>query len=370
MTYKEALFFIGKCLTINHEPHNKAIVEAELQSQKMDWETVVKVSTAHYVFPALYINLKKAELLSHLPEDLVGFMEELTALNRDRNEAIINQVQDLQKLLLASGIQPIFLKGSGNLISGLYDDSAERMVGDIDFLVSKKQYNTCAQLLFENGYEKVHDTKHELVHFRHYPRLRNPKYVAAVEIHSELIIEDYVGEFNYDFLQPNFQTVNSYEVLGFQDQFCLSIIAKQINDKGQYYKDIALRNAYDAFLLSKKCDTGKAISRFKHLKDPLNNYLAICNETLNGIDSFMIDKSKKTKSYLNDFYRFLNNEKLRKKHHSKTKKKLLWKTRMGVLKKAILYKNHRQWLLNRIKEKDWQEARMIEFGLKKTTPND
>ncbi len=370
MNYKEALFFIGKCLTINHEAHNKKSVAVQLQTEKIDWDMVVQVSTAHYVFPALYLNLKKANFTEYLPEELVNYMDHITSLNRERNEAIINQVRDLQKLMVANGIEPIFLKGSGNLVSGLYDDIAERMVGDIDFLVSLEHYQTCIELLAEYGYIEVHDIKLKLVGFRHYPRLRHEDYIAAVEIHSELIIEDYVAEFNYDFLKPNFQSINSYQVLGIEDQLCLSVIAKQINDKGQHYKDIALRNTYDAFLLSKKCDTGKAISRFEDLKDPINSYLAICNETLNGIDTFRISKSKKTKKYLRDFYQFLNNEKLEKKHRYRTKKKLLWKTRIRVIKKAFLDKNHRKWLFNRIREKDWQEARMIEFGLKKPKPND
>ena len=32
MNYKETLFFVGKCLTITHEDHNKTIVEKEIKS--------------------------------------------------------------------------------------------------------------------------------------------------------------------------------------------------------------------------------------------------------------------------------------------------------------------------------------------------
>jgi len=370
MNYKEALFFIGKCLTINHEAHNKKSVAAQLQTEKIDWDMVVQVSTAHYVFPALYLNLKKANFTEYLPEELVNYMDHITSLNRERNEAIINQVQDLQKLLVANGIEPIFLKGSGNLVSGLYDDIAERMVGDIDFLVSQEHYQTCTQLLAENGYIKVHDTKLKLVGFRHYPRLRHEDHIAAVEVHSELIIKDHISEFNYDLLKPNFQSINSYLILGFEDQFCLSIIAKQINDKGQYYIDIALRNAYDVFLLSKKVNTTKAISSFEKLFHPLNNYISISNEVFNEIQSLEFTKTKESKKYLKKFLIHLNDDKLRKKHHYRTKKKFLWKTRIGIIKKAFLDQNHRKWLFNRIREKEWQEARMIEFGLKKPKPND
>ena len=70
MNYKETLFFIGKCLTINHEEKNKKIIESKLISDEIDWDSVVKVSTSHFVFPALYCNLKRANFLHYLPEEL------------------------------------------------------------------------------------------------------------------------------------------------------------------------------------------------------------------------------------------------------------------------------------------------------------
>ena len=121
MTYKETLFFIGKCLTINHEAHNKALVESVLKADDVNWDNVVKISTAHYVFPALYCNLKKADFLHFLPDDLVEYMQHITNLNRERNEQIITQAKEINDLLLANNITPIFLKGTGNLLEGLYD---------------------------------------------------------------------------------------------------------------------------------------------------------------------------------------------------------------------------------------------------------
>ena len=53
MNYKETLYFISKCLTISLEESNRQEIKKQLQSKTIDWEAVVKVSTAHYVFPAL-----------------------------------------------------------------------------------------------------------------------------------------------------------------------------------------------------------------------------------------------------------------------------------------------------------------------------
>ena len=128
MNYKETLYFIAKCLTISLEEKNRQEIEKQLKSKTIDWDTVVKVSTAHYVFPALYCNLQRVDFLQYLPQELVSYMEHVTDINRERNKQIISQAKELNNVLLANNIRPIFLKGTGNLLEGLYEDIAERMV--------------------------------------------------------------------------------------------------------------------------------------------------------------------------------------------------------------------------------------------------
>ena len=140
MNYKETFYFVAKCLTISLEDNNRQEIEKQLKSTSIDWDAVVKVSTAHYVFPALYCNLKRADFLHYLPQDLVGYMKHITDLNRDRNRQIIQQAKDLNSLLLANNIRPIFLKGTGNLLAEIYEDIGERMVGDIDFIFLLQDY--------------------------------------------------------------------------------------------------------------------------------------------------------------------------------------------------------------------------------------
>ena len=67
-------------------------------------------------------------------------MQHITDLNRARNEKIIEQAKELNELLVANNITPIFLKGTGNLLEGLYRDLSERMLSDIDFIVSMEEY--------------------------------------------------------------------------------------------------------------------------------------------------------------------------------------------------------------------------------------
>ena len=60
-------------MTISLEEKNRQEIEKQLKSTSIDWDAVVKVSTAHYVFPALYCNLKRADFLHYLPQELVSY---------------------------------------------------------------------------------------------------------------------------------------------------------------------------------------------------------------------------------------------------------------------------------------------------------
>ena len=104
MNYKETLYFIAKCLTISLEDENRCLIEKQLQSTLVDWDAVVKLSTAHYVFPALYCNLKRTGFLKYVPSELVSYMEYISDLNRKRNQQIIEQAQDLNNHLLSNNI--------------------------------------------------------------------------------------------------------------------------------------------------------------------------------------------------------------------------------------------------------------------------
>ena len=297
MNYKETLYFIAKCLTISLEEKNRDEIEIILKTTDVDWDTVVKVSTSHYVFPALYCNLKRADFLHYLPQELVSYMQYITNINRERNKKIIQQAKNLNSLLLANNIRPIFLKGTGNLLADIYEDIGERMVGDIDFILSKEDYPTGVIILREFGYSEVKKQEYYYDEFRHYRRLQKDNNIAAVEIHTDFLsIRKYTNEFNYNFVAKDTQIINDVAVLSYANKLNLSIIANQINDNGFYYKTIALRNAYDVFLLSKKTNAKAALSALDKLNYPLNCFLAACYEVFNTVTSLEYNNTKETLS--------------------------------------------------------------------------
>jgi hypothetical protein len=365
MNYKETLYFVAKCLTISLEEKNRDEIELILKTTDVDWDAVVKVSTGHFVFPAMYCNLKRVDFLQYLPKELVSYMEHITDLNRERNKQILQQAQELNSLLLVNNIRPVFLKGTGNLLAGLYDDIAERMLGDIDFLFSKDDYPNAITILRENGYTEVNKYTYYFPYEIHYPRLKKENNIVAIEIHKELLIEKYAKEFNYSFVAKDSQVINDVAVLSYANKLNLSIIANQINDDGFYYKTMALRNAYDVFLLSKRTNAKNAMITLNNLNNPLNFFLAACYEVFNKVESLEYNNTKKAASYLSFFNSQFTNRKTTKRRHKRIKIYLFIKSRVNILYKSIIYKEYRVWLFKRVTDKNWYKEKGIQLGIKK-----
>jgi hypothetical protein len=364
LNYKETLLFIAKCLTISLEEKNRDEIEIMLKTSYVDWEAVVKLSTSHYVFPAIYCNFKRADFLKYLPADLVDYMKYITNLNIDRNTQILEQAKELNSLLLANNIRPIFLKGTGNLLAGIYEDIAERMVGDIDFIFSKEDYPKAIAILIKFGYSEVEKYKYYYPETRHYRRLQKENNTAAIEIHKELLIEKHQNEFNYGFVEKDSQLINGVRVLSYANKLNLSIIANQINDSGSYYKTVPLRNAYDVFLLSKKTNAKDAVNALDKLTNPLNCFLAVCYEVFNTIESVEYNNTKNAASYLSIFNSQFTNSKTTKRRHKRIKAYLFLKFRVSIIYKSLIYKEYRVWLFKRVTDKSWYKEKGIQLGIK------
>ena len=344
MSYKDVFYFVAMCLTISQEKKNKQIIESRLKQNDIDWEFVVEVSTGYYVLPAMYCALKREGFLKHLPQELINFMEHIADTNRDRNTQIIFQAKELNTLLLSHNITPIFIKGTANLLAGLYTDITERMVGDIDFLFSSQDYPKAIQILKEHGYHYTDKPERLKPDHRHYPRLIKKEYIAAIEIHNELLRNSYSQEFNYDSVKSSIQVIDNVAMLSDANMLNLTILAGQINDYGYHYRRIALRNAYDVFLLSKKVSTKNAVTTISTLKNPLHCFLAACGEVFNNPDSLEYIQTKKTKAYLNFFKEMFTNPRKVNRRNTRIKSYLYLKHVLVLLCKVTFYKNHRYWL--------------------------
>lgn len=363
MNYKETLIFVGKCLTITHNKQNKILVKENIASGNVDWDNVVKLSTKHYVFPALYCNLNRANLLHYLPEELVNYMKHITDINRERNLQIIEQAKEINELLLANNIIPIFLKGTGNLLEGLYIDIAERMVGDIDFIVDKNVADKTVKILLENQYTYITKPLKQVGYIKHYPRLIKKGSINAIEVHVEMTLEKFSSIFNHQIIKPQLRKVGLFTLLSHEHQITHTIINKQLNDYGYLYKNIALRNYYDLFLLSFKANTLKSIGKFPTIFAQLNSFLAIASVIFPKTKGIHFEKNANVIRYQDSVIKLLDTP---KKHQNRTeflRLFILYKLRVELLTKALYSKNHCLFVLHKLSDINWYKRRL---GIKPT----
>jgi hypothetical protein len=347
MNYKETLFFVGQSLTVNHDPKNKVLIEKRLKTKSVDWESVVKVSTAHFVLSALYCNFHKAKFLKYLPQDLVEFMKSITNLNRERNEKLLAQVKELNIYLLGHQIKAIFLKGVSNLIANLYDDIGERMLGDIDFIVSKEDYEKTIYLLKEFGYYQI---ERDLPEFhRHYPSMIKKNNIGAIEVHKELLREKYSPKFNYSHIKNSLIKIKNFYLIAYPKQLHYNLLVHQMNDNGFIYNLISLRKAYDVHLLSKKVNMKNYLDELKEFKNPIYCFIAAHNRLFNT--AIPNKTNKKTQEYVDIYDQLLNNRVFREKFQKRKKLKLTWDYKINILIKSLYKKDYRIWLQKEIKRK-------------------
>jgi len=263
MTYKQTLFFVGECLSLVKYPERKKKIARLITSGYVDWDMVVKLSSNQMVVPAVYFNLKNAQLLTLLPEGLEMYFEKITQANRSRNKALIKQANQIVLILNKHNITPLFLKGMAHLLEGLYQDIGERMIGDIDFLVAKNQVDEVAKILKQAGYFVCVESEIS-ENCRHFKRLIHKDHIAAIEIHKEILGQNHKHTLGYNLLFAQGQNRTIYRLPSYGHQALHNMLNAQVNDRSFYEGSILVRQLYDCFLLSFKKDVPKAIKLYEH----------------------------------------------------------------------------------------------------------
>ena len=357
MTYKEALFFIGKCLSLGHCPERTEEVRKVILSGSVVWEQVVWVSTDQIVFSALYVQLRQAGLLQELPTDLVEYMEEFTSLNRERNHQLIEQAYEITELLNQHGIIPIFLKGVGHLLDGLYDDIGERQVGDIDILVVEYDLVRAAEILILKGYVPiVKFDPNSLKINRHYPRLINNDKMAAVELHRQVFISSFFKTMDIELFFKTVRMLNmpcKAAVLSDFHQIVLNILNVQVNDKGHYYGKVFFRQIYDLLLLSGRESPLDAVKAYGVSFHRMNVNLALADQLLGHPGSLSFQSNWRTKLFLWRVYYKIDHSGW--SHFSNGFLYLLFRfgNSVNYIFRAIYDRNIRRSIFNRIGNPKW-----------------
>ena len=251
MNRKEIYYFIGKCLILDDHPELITTISESLKSRGFPLETFVKMGSDHLVLPALYRRFADAEIIELLPKELGLHLKDIYELNHKRNTRIRSQMLWMNSLFHSSGIRPVFIKGAGTLIDGLYADPAERIMADIDCLLSRNTCPLAADLLLKEGFAAPEMSDSDLAMMHHWPTLQKSG-SEDIDLHWQPVTQRYTGylegweERTVSIKAESNQSIN---LLSLKDKILLNFLHCQLQDGGQHFARVSLRDAYEVYKL-------------------------------------------------------------------------------------------------------------------------
>ena len=285
MTNTALIYFTGRCLTLDENPRFSNIILKHLYTGQIDWNRFVWLCSNHLILQVIYLKFKTHNLLSELPDHLTQKLNLVHQVNCIRNTSILEQVADITFILNSENIYPLFMKGTGNLLDGLYRDIGERIIGDIDFLVPEEDYLKAAGIMLAQGYEKPTPDYGMAASAKHFPRLFRKDVPADVEIHRAPVNIIHSRYFNASMIFRDKKCVPAHPgcyIPSDEHKIIQNFIHAQLDHQGYRLADASLRDLYDLYLLSKR---KKTISGPIPYKRKALNYAALAERIL-GQDLF------------------------------------------------------------------------------------
>ena len=151
---------------------------------------LVDMAQRHDVAPTLAVHCERTPAWfgpTHSAERLA--LHNALRDNTVRNMAIVSQALKIARILNASGIRPMFLKGTARLLATDSKQLGERKQVDIDLVVEPGQLREAAALLLQDDYEFCEVRYGQAVPLRRIPNLRAAFSVAGAHHHLPELIK-------------------------------------------------------------------------------------------------------------------------------------------------------------------------------------
>ncbi|TDU42913.1 putative nucleotidyltransferase-like protein [Gelidibacter sediminis] len=251
------------------------ILSEQLQNTKINWDAVVVISSNHLMLPALYCRLKSKGLLPYIPTDLQNYLEEITDINRARNEKLLKETYIISDILSKENIDHVFIKGIALIASSTYEDMGERMIGDIDILVADNHIEHAFDLINKLGYTKTITYNYDNKNLRHLPRQISEHNFGAIELHREILRFKFKHLINPVEVLKNKRIINGISVPSIDDSIKISILALQVNDNAHYLGNMHLKSIFDCINL--KLPQNKKLLHILSKEKHANSFLHISN---------------------------------------------------------------------------------------------
>jgi hypothetical protein len=178
--------------TLTHSPAASALDVTE-----WDWEAIVALASEHFVSPALAAPI---EQIAGAPQEAKVYFRAIRDANARRNNVIARSLSDIVGRFHEQGVDLVLTKGAANVADGVYQDPAERVVGDIDLLVATREASRASRLLDALGYVAANEAfrgegrlwKRRPPAFNHHlPTLTHRETGVGVDLHRSLFAQEY-----------------------------------------------------------------------------------------------------------------------------------------------------------------------------------
>ena len=253
----------------------------------IDYNNIVRLFSSYLLLPALYLRIKKNNLRKFFPPDLYSYLKNIYEINLKRNKIFIEEVNNIKDIFAEKNLKILFIKSSSMYVENLSDKIGERMIGDIDFLVRKKDIDLVVNLLSLSGYNS--NLRYKLWQTKHIPRMVGSNKLFAIEPHIELLI--YRKRKNL--CSKEFWEKSKKNHIYYQALVC--ILNSQINDYNHLFAKIDYRCINDIYNLEKYSNK-VLFNDLKKLNIYVKRFLIITN--LLGISNHKINYNFKDKLYI------------------------------------------------------------------------
>ncbi len=215
---------------------------------------IIRLGSTELILPLFYNSLKRKKLTKNFPNDFLFYLQGISEINKQRNLKVIEQINFISNLFFQNDIKYVFLKGAALLLQKPYNVISDRMIGDIDILVSEKNIIKANNILIKSGFNKQKSTEklfsEKLIKKRHLKRLIHDDYIAAIELHQLALDPEYTDLLNPIEILDNRQKIdNKYFICSKYHMWKHAILNWQCNDLGFLHNNINFRTIYDVINL-------------------------------------------------------------------------------------------------------------------------
>lgn len=350
MNPKELYHWAAQILTLDEFPGMRKNIINRIAKEEIPLDRFIKCCDKNFIIPAIYLKLKKHNILAYFPREYTELLKHIYELNKKRNQLILKQIKQINKQLKENKICPVYLKGTAHLLDDLYADTGERMIGDIDFLVREEDFFKTARLLMEMGYQRQYEMYDDINNLIHYPPLYRDDAPAAVEIHRIPVLPRFATQFTTGMVRDNSKKILTQEngyVPSDAHKIIQNFIHSQLSHRGYLLKWNSLRDLYDLYLLAWRKNPVSLVDQVEQ-KDKIKAYFGYASALFKSEKISVKNHTKSTKRYIYACNLFLEFPALRETFSTTWRiSRLLFVHYPGRLKKTIFQKNYRSYLLRK-----------------------